>query len=635
MNAVANASVSAEAVDLVHYLDRRDWTILPGMEEKAFRCLLRGASFITLLDVATYAKQNSKPLSPAVLYKAWLDEAGAGSLHAYAAWFNLGIELSASGDTVSAATAYRNALTLRPDQHGAAVNLGLLHENMSQTDKALEIWQQAIQPDDVRTALLNQRGRLLERLGRFDEAERDLYRSLLTNPRQHDAFTHWLHLRMKMCQWPVYGAPIPGLTHEDMVAGTSGLSILALHDSNDLANRWVENWLQRRMPAVPVRLCPERGYDHGKVRIGYLSSDYNLHPVSMLMAELLERHDRSRFEVYGYCSSKDDGSDLRRRVLGAFDKCTRIVDLTDEQAARAIRQDEIDILIDLNGLTDSSRLGVLRWRPAPVQMTYLGFVGSLPVPELDYAIVDEFVVPPSLAHNFHPAPLYMPRCYQVNDTKSVIGPPETREAVGLPEDKFIYCSFSNTYKISEEMFDAWMSILASVENSVLWVLARSPWAQQNMTARAAQRGIAAERLIFADPVPPAQYYARLALADVFLDTFPYNSGTTASDALRMGLPLITLTGNTFSSRMAGSLLHAMDLDRGIARSRDEYVALGIRLGTDREEYRAFRDALSGDLWRRTIGNIEMFVPEFEERLLSVMAARERSPALPAEQCAQG
>ena len=627
MTVYASASASPEAVELIHYLDRREWLISPGLEEKAFRCLLRGASFIAVLEVATHAKQYSKPLTAAALYKVWLEEAGATSLHAYAAWFNLGVELSAAGDTPGAAAAYRSALALRPDQHGAAVNLGLIHESIGQTDQALEIWKQAIQTDEVRTSLLNQRGRLLERLGRFEEAERDLYRSLLTNPHQHDAFTHWLHLRMKMCQWPVYGAPVPGLTRENMVAGTSGLSILALYDDNDMVNRWVEGWLQRRLPAAPVLLAPEGGYRHDKVRVGYLSSDYNLHPVSMLMAELVEKHDRSRFEVYGYCCSKDDGSDLRKRILGAFDKWTRIIDMTDEQAAHAIRQDEIDILIDLNGLTDNTRLGVLRWRPAPVQMTYLGFVGSLPVPELDYAIVDEFVVPPSLAHNFHPTPLYMPRCYQANDTKAVIGPPEAREAAGLPADKFIYCSFSNTYKISEEMFDAWMCILAGVDNSVLWVLARSPWARQNMIAHAVKRGISADRLIFAEPTSPAQYYSRLALADVFLDTFPYNSGTTASDALRMGLPLITRMGRTFSSRMAGSLLHAMGLDRGIATTIEEYVELGIRLGTDPQEYRSFREALGGDLWRRTIGNIEMFMPEYEERLLSVVLTPDSSPAL--------
>ena len=622
---VLDDPVSPEAAELILYLERRAWTVASGAEQKAFLYLLRELSFFALLEVATFSKQHSKPLGAVILYKSWLDGADANSPQAYAAWFNLGVELAAVGDAASAATAYGNALFLRPDQYGAAVNLGLIHETHSQPDKALEIWKQALQPDDVRTTLLNQRGRLLERLGRLEEAERDLYRSLLTNPHQQDAYTHWLHLRLTMCQWPVFGAPIPGLSREDMTARTGGLSLLALFDDNDLANRWVETWLERKMPAAPERLCPPHGYVHAKVRIGYLSSDYNTHPVSMLMAELLERHDRSRFEVYGYCSSFDDNSEMRRRVLGAFDKWTRIIDLSDEWAARAIREDEVDILIDLNGLTENTRLGVLRWRPAPVQMTYLGFVGSMPVPELDYAIVDEFVVPPPLAHNFHPTPLYMPRCYQVNDTKAVIGHPETREAIGLPPDKFVYCCFSNTYKITEEIFDAWMTILDRVDGSVLWVLVRNEWARQHMLTRAVQQGIAPERIIFAQPTSPAQYYARLPLADVFLDTFPYNAGTTASDVLRMCLPLVTLTGKTFSSRMAGSLLNAMGLERGIAASIDDYIDRAVRLGTHPDEYRAYREACSGGVWRRTIGNIEAFVPEFEERLLSVLVTPTPSP----------
>lgn len=618
MNALAIPSVSPEAADLIRYLDQRGWIITAGAEEKAFRYLLNDISFMTLLDVATFAKEHSKPLTAASLYRAWLDGAGKTALNAYAAWFNLGVELGASGDTANAATAYGNALMLRPGLHGAAVNLGMLYENQSHIDAALDTWKQAIQPDEVRTGLLNQRGRLFEKEGRFLEAEQELYRSLLTNPRQHDAFSHWLHLRMKMCAWPVFATGIPGLSHDEMVAGASGLSILALFDNNDLVNRWVDAWIERRMPAASQRLSPENGYDHKKVRVGYLSSDYCLHPISMLMAELLEKHDRSRFEVFGYCSSREDGSDLRKRVLGAFDKWTSVIGMSDEQAARAIREDEIDILIDLNGLTDNTRLAVLRWKPAPVQLTYLGFVGSLPVPELDYVIADEFVVPPSLADNFHPKPLYMPKCYQANDTQAQIGPAETRKDVGLPEDKFIYCCFSNTYKITEDIFDAWMSILSGAENSVLWVLARNQWARQNMIARAVKRGIAPERLIFAEPTSPAQYYARLALADLFLDTFPYNSGTTASDALRMGLPLVTLAGKTFSSRMAGSLLRTVGLEKGITGSHAEYIDLAVRLGNNPTEYQAFRQTLSGDVWRRTLGDMDSFMPALEDRYLSIL-----------------
>lgn len=615
--ASADDGFTQPAENLIAYLDRRDWNISDPLEQAAFSHILGKVSFLSLVHAASTARERGKPIPPATFYKTWLEAAPPDAQGIYVIWFNLGTELAAAGDRAGAATAYSNALLLRPDMHSAAVNLGLGFEADGKHDQALATWEKALQPDEARTALINHKGRLLEILGRFKEAEAELFRSLLINPHQVDAFTHWLHIRLKMCQWPVYGSGIPHLDVQDLIRGAGGLSILALFDDNALVNNWVTNWLARRMPPRPEYLRPEKGYKHDKIRVGYLSSDYCLHPISMLTAELFETHNRDEFEIYGYCSSPQDGSELRNRVINAFDKFTRIADMTDEQAARAIRADEIDILVDLNGLTEGTRMGVVRWRPAPVQLTYLGFVGSMPVPELDYTIADDFVVPPALAHDFHPKPIYMSRCYQVNDSKAPIGPKETREQVGLPTDKFVYCCFSNTYKITAEIFDCWMRILSKVENSVLWVLARNQWAQENMLARAAQHGVAADRLIFASPTSPATYMARFALADIFLDTYPYNSGTTASDALRMGLPMVTLSGKTFSSRMAGSLLRTMGAEEGIATSYEEYVERGIRFGTDPQAFAAFRDKLAGDAWRRTLGDTPNFVRELEQHYKAI------------------
>jgi len=607
------ATPEQKSAALIAYLDRRGWALSPEVEEKAFRSILRNVPFIVVVMLADHAKVHGKALSAADLYRMWLTESDSHAPGAYAIWFNLGVELGNAGAIDDALTAYRNALVLKPDLHGAAVNLGLLYERKGETDQALLIWGGAVQPDEARIQLLNHRGRLLESSGRLPEAEAELYRSLLLDPRQPDALSHWLHLRMKMCAWPVMGPPLPPLSRAEVELGASGLSVLALFDDNVRCNQWVERWLERRLPVAPERLSPPGGYRHDKIRVGYLSSDYNLHPVSMLTAELFERHDRDRFEVYGYDSSFDDGSPLRHRVLAAFDHVTRIAEMSDEAAARAIRADEIDILVDLNGLTAANRLGVVRWRPAPVQITYLGFVGSMPVPELDYALVDSVVVPPELAGDFFPKPLYLPRCYQVNDSQKPIGAPETRAAAGLPPDRFVYCCFSNTYKITEEIFECWMRILAAVDGSVLWVLARSPRARETMLERAAAHGIAADRLIFAQPTSPPQYLARLALADLFLDTFPYNSGTTASDVLLMGLPIVTLAGKTFASRMAASLMRFVGAEEGITTSFDAYVERAIAFGRDPERHRAFRDRLAGgEAWRRTLGDTTTFIAELEE-----------------------
>ncbi len=225
--------------------------------------------------------------------------------------------------------------------------------------------------------------------------------------------------------------------------------------------------------------------------------------MSHLIAELFERHDRSRFEVHGYCTSPEDGSDIRRRVIEAFDHFTIIKDITDEAAARTIRADEIDILVDLNGLTTGTRMAILRWRPAPIQATYLGFIGPVPMPELDFLLCDEFVIPPTFAALYKTQPLYVGPNYPANDRKRVIGEPVSRSTMGLPEDRFVFCCFSNHYKITEAMFGAWMTILRRVPESVLWLASDNAWSRDNLRAFAASAEVDPGRILFAGRVDPA------------------------------------------------------------------------------------------------------------------------------------
>ena len=340
-----------------------------------------------------------------------------------------------------------------------------------------------------------------------------------------------------------------------------------------------------------------------------------------LITELFERHDRCRFEVFGYCSSRDDGSQLRQRVLAAFDHYRPVRTLSDERAAQIIRDDEIDVLIELNGITEGSRLPVLRWRPAPIQATYLGFVGPVPLPELDYLLCDTVVIPPEHAASYQPTPLPIARIYQANDSKRTIGPATSRAEAGLPEDRFVFCCFSRHYKITEELFHAWMSILRRTNRSVLWLAADNVYSQANLLAAAKRGGIAEKRLIFSDRVGPDLYLSRLGLADLFLDTFPYNSGTVASDAMRMRLPLVTLCGKAFASRMAASLLHAVGAPRGITTSMAKYVETAVQLANDPVDYAKYRALFTANAWRRRIGDIASFTAEYEDtwwRLVGAM-----------------
>jgi len=558
------------------------------------------------------------------LYVDWIDAQPKAGRDLHAAWFNLGSELSQAGEIAAAIGAYRNALAAMPRFHPAAINLGLLLERLGQTDAALAAWSDALQPDEERIALLNQRGRLQEQTGLLADAADTLRASLLTKPDQPDVIQHWVHIRQKMCQWPVLSETVPGLSSQDLLRQAGPLAALALTDDVTAQATIAAGWINRKTVLPTHRLAPEEGYRHARIRVGYMSSDFCSHAMSYLIAELFERHDRTRFAVYGYCASPEDGSPIRERVKAAFDHFVSIRTLSDEDAARRIRADEIDILIDLNGLTSGGRIQVLRWKPAPVQATYLGFIGPVPLPELDYLLCDDFVIPADIAPDYQPQPLPIPGLYQANDSKRSVGSAMSRQEAGLPEDRFVFCCFSNHYKITEQVFATWMEILHQTESSILWLVDDNQWSRQNLRLRALIAGINPARLVFAPRIDPERYMVRLALGDVFLDTFPYNAGTIASDAIRMGLPMVTVAGRSFASRMAARMLHAIGADDGIAKDLVTYRDTAIALALDADRYKAYRSLFDEKAWASTIGDIAGFTDRFETTLCSVVRQPEVS-----------
>ncbi|MBK1659053.1 O-linked N-acetylglucosamine transferase, SPINDLY family protein [Paracraurococcus ruber] len=557
------------------------------------------------------------PDQAVIAYRAWL-HGNPAMPQRFAAWFNLGVRLAMLGDRAGAADAYRQALLAKPDLWQAAVNLGLSLEALGDGDGALAAWQGGLQPAEARTALLNHQGRLLEQRKDYAGAEQALLASLLADPRQPDVIQHWSHIRQKACLWPLHEPGIPGLPAEDLVLQSGPLGALALTDDVVLQRRIAEAWITRKVPAAPAHLAPARGYRHDRIRVGYLSSDFCRHAMGTLIVELLERHDRSRFEVFGYCSSREDGSDLRRRLVAAMDHHVPIAAMPDEDAARRIRADEIDILVDLNGLTAGARLRLLRWKPAPVQATYLGYIGPVPLPELDWLICDSHVVPPQQALHYAPRPLPLDGLYQANDSRMPDLPALTRAEEGLPEDAFVLCCFNNFYKITESVFEAWLEILRRLPRAVLWLAEDNALGEANLRARARLRGVDPARILVAPRTDPARYLARLRLADLFLDTTPYNAGTVASDALRMGLPLVTLSGRSFASRMAGALLRAVGLPGLAAETVDDYVAIAVGLGEDPARHAGVRAALAGgEAWRRSIGDSAGFTKRMEAVLEAI------------------
>ena len=555
---------------------------------------------------------------------------------AYVAHYNLGVMLSADGDFARSADRYRQALELKPDLIQARLNLGSCLEQLGRPDEALAQWRLALSLKTITAPVyrplllhvLNNLGRLLEIKRQFPEALRMLEKSLELDPNQLDVRLHQGYLRQRQCLWPL-NLLRPAATKEKAAKGCSPLAMLSASNDPELqlaAARW---FVQETYGAATETLAPIGGYRHDKIRIGYLSSDFCMHAVSLLMVELFELHDRDRFEVYGFCWSREDGFPLRERVVKAMDHFVKIGELSDREAAACIRSKEIDILIELKGLTVDIRPLILSYRPAPVQMTYLGFPGTTGLPWVDYVIADRYLIPEESARFFTEKPLYLPNCFQASNSRRAVGEMPSRAENGLPGQAFVFCSFNNNYKYTPELFAVWMRILREVPGSVLWLLADNDWARENLRRTAKKLGVKKDRLIFAPRVTPDDYLARYQLADLFLDTFPFNGGTTANDALFMGLPLLTLSGRTFASRMAGSLLTHLNLPELIATSMEEYREKAVRLAGNGAELRALKGRLLEAKASGPVFDSVRFAKGYEDAIAGTLPAGDgQLPATP-------
>jgi predicted O-linked N-acetylglucosamine transferase (SPINDLY family) len=581
---------------------------------------LSGQGKLPIVDLFNAAARLTDAGHPDIaisLYRAWLS--ATASPLAYAVYFNLGVLLANALLDVEAEAAYRASIEQKSTFIEGHMNLGTLLERNKREEEALAMWRAVLTFCDMRVPAdqafyvqaLNNLGRLLEIRKDYPEAETNLTLSLKQNPDQPNVMTHWVHLRQKQCKWPVYSTAI-GIKEKKMIAGTSALAMLSVTDDPALQLETSKRYVKEKVLHGVRHLSEKRAYGHDKLRIGYLSSDFCSHAVSILTAELYGMHDRSKVEVYGFCWSHEDGSPIRARVINGMDHHIRIGTLNDEQAAHLIRSHEIDILVDLHGLTLGARHNILSWRPAPLQVTWLGFPGPTGLPEVDYVIADPFVLPPELEPHFTEKPLHMPQCFQVNDRQRIIGPRPSRQDCGLPEDAFVFCAFNNNFKFSPEVFGAWMRILKRVPDAILWITADNEVVRENLRKEAGKHGVPGERIYFAGRVPPADYLARYQVADLFLDTFPFGAGTTASDALWAGLPLLTYTGHVFASRMAGSLLQAVGLPELITYSLKDYENKAVELAQERSRVAAMKKHLDENRMECALFDTPRFVRDLED-----------------------
>jgi protein O-GlcNAc transferase len=387
-------------------------------------------------------------------------------------------------------------------------------------------------------------------------------------------------------------------------------SFLAICDSPPLQLKCARHLAVPPMDTVPrhgsVTAPPQR------IRVAYISADFLEHPTSYLMAGVFERHDRERFEIIGMSLRDDAHSPTARRVRAAFDRAISVGSRPDAELARLIRDLQVDIAVDLMGYTGGHRAGLFAHRPAPLQVNYLGFPATTGSPHMDYIIADEFLIPEERRRHYSESIAYLPGCFQANDDrKSVAVAIPTREQANLPATGFVWCSFHSTYKLNPSTFDVWARLLLAAPQSVLWLVGGDSQKEGNLRREARARGVDPERLVFAKPEPYPRHLARLRLADVCLDTYPFNGGATTSDALRSGVPVVTLSGASFSARMSGSLLTALGLPSLIAQSFEEYERLALRLAGDPRLLESTRMALKSSVPRSRLFDTDRFSRHLE------------------------
>ncbi len=494
-----------------------------------------------------------------------------------------------------ALVSYDRALAIRPGYAEVHVNRGNTLQDLKRFDEAIASYDRALALKADYAVAHNNRGNALLLLRRLDEALESYARALAIKPDYEFLLGTYLLTKMKLCDWAALAPHIDRLM-TDLRAGkkvTPPFPALSLIDTPELHKTAARIYCQSKYPArPPVQAhAPHGGTD--RIRVGYYSADFHEHATAYLMAELFEAHDARRFELHGFSFGPDRRDRMRARIGAAFDRFHDVSGLGDMEIAQLSRASGIDIAVDLKGYTQDARPGIFAQGCAPIQVSYLGYPGTTGAEYFDYVIADRIVIPPEHQTDFTEKVVYLPGCYQVNDSRREIASgPVSREKLGLPEDAFVYCCFNNNYKILPETFDAWTRILKAVEHGVLWLLEDNPTAARNLRREAEARGVDGNRLIFAKRLPLDEHLARHRAADLFLDTMPCNAHTTASDALWAGLPVLTRMGRSFASRVAASLLNALSLPELITDSMAEYEAKAVELALSPDTLRSLRARLA-------------------------------------------
>jgi len=539
--------------------------------------------------------------------------------------------LAALGRSIDVLDAFAAAAEVDPCNSTIPVRLGHFLIQQSRFDLAVRAFEAALGIDPNDPNALRGHAQCLAAVGRAAAAVEAYTRLLAVEPNDPYMRGERFHLTLQCCDWRDFDESrqdIEARVRRGERADNPG-SFMTYNASAADQLRCAQVFAADVGAIDAPPLVPRQSRAGGRLRIAYLSADFHEHATAHLAAGLFEAHDRTRFETFAVSFGPPDDGEIRRRLVSAFEHFEDVRHLTDRQIATWIYERDIDVAVDLKGHTLGARPGIFAHRPAPVQVSFLGYPGTLGASWMDYLVADRTVIPESERRHYSEQMIYLPGSYQVNDAARRAGARPSRRAAGLPEEGTVFCCFNNAYKITPSVFEDWMQILNEVPASVLWLLESNASASNNLREATHRHGVDAERLIFAPWLPSADHLARCALADVVLDTFPCNAHTTASDALWSGVPIITRSGSSFSSRVATSLLRAVGLERLGVHSREDYVRMAIRLGCVPSELSALKRELAVMRQRSslfdTVGYCRRLEMAFE--LIVLRSRRGEAPSL--------
>lgn len=535
---------------------------------------------------------------------------------------SLGNQAHAFGNYAQAEACFEEALLFNSQDGALYYNLGNAQRELGKPSNAAKSYEKSLQflPNDADT--YNNLGNVQRELGQLDLAIKSYEKALQIDPKLYHARVHLVHQKQHICDWLGLDEQIQTIrtwVKNIPEAQISPFAFLAMPGTSAAEQKQcADNWVKNRYSGL-IQQREKLAFKYAKpsnkkIKVGYLSADFRLHPLAFLVSELFELHDKTQFEIFGFSYGINDQTPARKRLEKAFNQFYDIRHLSEMDAAKKVNSCGIDILVDLTGFTQASRSGIAALKPAPINVSWLGFAGTMGsnenIPLFDYLLSDSFITPQDSAENYAEK-LALLACYQPNDRKRPIGKTPTRLSCNLPDDTFVFCCFNQTFKITPEVFNVWLALLNQVPHSVLWMLDCNQWAKENLIKAASLQGVSSSRLIFAPRVSIADHLARHVHADLFLDTRPYNAHTTCSDALWMDLPVLTCLGESFAARVAGSLLTAVDLTELVTYNLDDYAQKALELAQKPEKLLALKQKLIANKAKSALFDTAFFAKSLE------------------------